>query len=143
MSEPLTVNHRITIPTGDMVIEVSRSGGAGGQHVNKTESRVRLRFMLNTCEALRADVKARIRASYPGQMTESGELLLVASTHRSQHRNLEEVRERLATIIRAALIPPKKRRPTRPTRGSQERRLAAKKRNSAVKQGRRRPRRED
>ena len=136
MAEPLTISRRITIPSSDLVIERTRSGGPGGQHVNTTDTRIRLRLDLRGCEAIPPEVKARIRRSHPSKLTSDGELLVVASAHRSQHRNIEDARERLAEIVRSALVAPKKRRPTRPTRASKERRLDAKKQRSAIKKGR-------
>ncbi|MBD89341.1 MAG: aminoacyl-tRNA hydrolase [Deltaproteobacteria bacterium] len=141
MAEPLTISRRITIPATDLTLERTRSGGPGGQHVNTTDTRIRLRFDLQGCQALRPEVKARIRRAHPSKLTSEGELLVVASAHRSQHRNIEDARERLAEIVRAALVAPKKRRPTRPTRASKERRLDAKRQRSAVKRGRNKPRR--
>ena len=106
--------------------------------MNKTDTRVRVRFDLRGCEVLNGAIKARIRQAHPGKLTTDGILLVVCGTHRSQSQNLEEARERLKDIIRAALTPPKKRKPTRPTRGSKERRLESKRQRSAVKQTRRR-----
>jgi ribosome-associated protein len=140
MAEPLTISRRITIPGADLVIERTRSGGPGGQHVNTTDTRVRLRLDLRGCQAIPPDVKARIRRAHPSKLTTDGELLVVASAHRSQHRNIEDARDRVTEIVKAALVAPKKRRPTRPTRASKERRLDAKKQRSAVKKGRSKPR---
>ncbi|MEC9073043.1 MAG: alternative ribosome rescue aminoacyl-tRNA hydrolase ArfB [Myxococcota bacterium] len=140
MSDPLPITSRLTIPGALLEVETSRSGGPGGQHVNKTDTRVRLRFDLKACDALNGGIKSRIRRAHPGKITTEGVLLVVCGTHRSQSQNLEEARERLKDIIRSALTPPKKRKPTRPTKGSKERRLASKKQRSEVKQGRRKVR---
>ena len=137
MSDPLQVTARLTIPASDLDVETSRSGGPGGQHVNKTDTRVRLRFNLKACDALNGGIKSRIRRAHPGKITTEGVLLVVCGAHRSQSQNLEEARDRLKEIIRSALTPPKKRRPTRPTKGSKERRLESKRQRSTVKQGRR------
>ena len=134
--DDLRINERLVVPSSDLVVELSRSGGAGGQHVNKTESRVRLRFDLDGCSALWPGVKERIRKTYPSQITADGELLVVCSTHRSQHRNLEEARERLTEIIKQALHVQKKRKATKPTRASKERRLEGKRQRASVKKGR-------
>jgi ribosome-associated protein len=136
VAEPLPISGRIIVPGNDLVIERTRAGGPGGQHVNTTDSRVRLRFDLEGTTALTRAVKKRIRAAHPSKLTSEGELLVVAASHRSQHRNIDDARSRLVQIIRAALVPPKKRRPTRPTRASKERRLDGKKRRGAVKKGR-------
>jgi ribosome-associated protein len=139
VAEALPVSGRIIVPESDLVIERTRASGPGGQHVNTTDSRVRLRFDLRGTAVLNQAVKNRIRAAHPSKLTSEGELLVVAAAHRSQHRNIEDARSRLVQIIRAALTPPKKRRPTRPTRASKERRLDSKKRRSAVKKGRGKP----
>jgi len=136
MSQPLVVSRRITIAANELTIERTRAGGPGGQHVNTTDSRVRLRFDLEGSSSLPADVKKRIREAHPSKLTSQGELLVVATQHRSQHRNIEDARTRLVAIVRAALEPPKRRRPTRPTRASKERRLGDKKQRSEVKRGR-------
>lgn len=137
MNEPLVVNDDITIPAADMQIELSRSGGPGGQHVNTTETRVRLRFALRWTEALPMDVKLRIRDARPGDVTDEGYLLLVSDRHRSRQMNLDDVRARLVEIIRQHLVPPRPRRATRPSRASKEARVVAKTRRGAVKSTRR------
>jgi ribosome-associated protein len=134
--EDLQITKKLVVSGKDLLVELSRAGGAGGQHVNKTESRVRLRFNLADCSTLLEEVKNRIRQAHPSQVTSEGELLVVCASHRSQHRNLEEARERLAGIIRNALPRPKKRRATKPTRASKERRLESKRQRSDVKKGR-------
>ncbi len=141
MLDPLHITESIIIPGSDLSVELSRSGGPGGQHVNKTETRVRLRFNLKDCEVLFEDVKERIRQAHPSQITAEGELLVVCASHRSQLRNHELARERLAEIIRAALKRPKKRRKTKPTRASKERRLESKRQRANVKKGRQKVRR--
>lgn len=136
MPEPLPVTDRVVIPAEDLDVTVARSGGPGGQAVNTTDSRVRLRFALATTTALIEPVKARLREQRRSWLTTDGDLLLTSDVHRSQHDNLAEVRERLADAVRAALVPPKPRRKTKPTRGSQRRRREDKERRKAVKAGR-------
>ncbi len=143
MPDPLPINARIVLPGDDLTYEYTRSGGPGGQHVNTSDTSVRIRFALDRCRALRDDVKARIRTAHPGRITTAGELLVSCEVHRSRHRNINDARERLAEIIKAALVPPRPRRATKPSRGAKKRRLEAKKRRGDVKKGRQKVRGED
>lgn len=134
--EPLVVNDRIVIPPWDLVVETMRASGPGGQAVNTTDSAVRLRFQLDACQALGPGVKRRIREARPGDVTKDGELLIHAERGRSQHDNLADARDRLVEIIRRCLVPPRPRIATKPTMGSQRRRVDAKKRRGEVKAAR-------
>lgn len=136
MADPLPITERIVIPADDLDVTTARSGGPGGQHVNTTDSRVRLRFALSRTSALRDEVKERLRDQCPSWVTAEGDLLLTSDVSRSQHQNLEHVRTRLADAIRRALVPPKVRRPTAPSRTSKFRRLQTKKVRKTVKAGR-------
>lgn len=136
MAEPIVINDAITIPAEDLDVSFSRAGGPGGQHVNTTDTRVRLRFDLQNTRALRDDVKERLRKIATAWLTQDGDLVLTCDTSRSRTANLDEARDRLAQAIRSALVPPKPRRATRPTKGSQQRRLAGKKQRKDVKAGR-------
>ncbi|GAA4371936.1 alternative ribosome rescue aminoacyl-tRNA hydrolase ArfB [Nocardioides caricicola] len=118
----------LVIPAGELVERFSRSSGPGGQSVNTTDSRVELELDVLTSSALTEQQRARLvgRIGSP--------VVVVASEHRSQHRNRVAARERLAERIRTALAPPPPpRRPTKPTRGSQRRRLDAKKQRGQTK----------
>jgi ribosome-associated protein len=134
--DDLPVTSRLIIPADLLALEMSRAGGPGGQHVNKTETRVRLRLDLARWDALHPAAKSRLRRAHPGKLTDAGELLIVCASHRSRLRNVEEARSRLVEIVRHALVVPKSRRPTKPTKGSKERRIQSKKRRGAIKSGR-------
>ena len=124
--DDLEVQPGVTIPGHELEESHSRSGGPGGQHVNTTSSRVTLRWNLME-SSLRDWAKNRLLEKLGDRLTAKGELVVHADTHRSQLRNREEVRERLAATVRAALYRPPPRRATRPSRNSQRRRIAAKK----------------
>ena len=143
MPEALRVTQRIVVPGEDLSVEAYRSSGPGGQHVNTTDSAVRLRLALDATTAIPGPVKARLRAAHPGKITSEGELLVTCSSERSQIRNLESARARLAGFIRDALTPPRPRKKTRPSRASKERRLKAKKVRGTVKKARGKVRGED
>lgn len=136
----LHVTPRIVIPEADLEISTSRSGGPGGQHVNTTDTRVRLHFHLAATTALLPGVKARLQAALASRLTRDGDLVLTSDRYRSQARNLEDVRERLAELIRAHLAPPRVRRETEPSHAQKRKRLQEKKQRSGVKAGRRAPR---
>ena len=128
----------LTIPAAELVEQFARASGPGGQGVNTTDSRVQLRLDLATTTALDDTQRARALARLAPRLT--GTVLAVdASEHRSQPQNRTAARERLAALLREALVPPVPRRPTRPTRGSQRRRLEDKRRRAEIKQDRRRP----
>lgn len=129
----------LVIPAGDLSERFSRASGPGGQGVNTTDSRVQLSLDLATTSALTEP--QRLRALHSLQTRLTGTTLTVdASEYRSQRRNRSAARERLSEILREALAPPPPgRRPTKRTRGSQVRRLDAKRRRAEVKRGRSRP----
>ena len=118
-------------------MRVSRSSGAGGQHVNKTSSRVEIFWNVATSRALSEDQRARLLAKLQSRLTGDGSIRVVASDMRSQTRNRELAEERLAELVRVALVVPRKRRPTKPTRAAKEARLDSKKRHSHKKRNRR------
>jgi len=134
--EPLRITARLTVPAEAMEESFVAASGPGGQNVNKVATAVQLRTRTGLLPWLSAPVLARLRAIAGRRMGADGSILLVAREHRTQERNREAARDRLAAMIREALVAPVARRPTRPTRGSQERRLAAKEVRSGHKRNR-------
>ncbi|MCH8613502.1 alternative ribosome rescue aminoacyl-tRNA hydrolase ArfB [Arsenicicoccus dermatophilus] len=133
----------LVIPAAELVERFSRSSGPGGQGVNTTDSRVQLSWSPVSSAALTESQRSRVVAHLGARLVD-GAVTVDASEHRSQRRNRVAARERLAADLRAALAPPPPaRRATKPTKGSQRRRLAAKARRSDVKSHRARPARDD
>jgi ribosome-associated protein len=132
----LQINEGLSIPRGELDVRVSRASGAGGQHVNKTSSRVEIFWNVQASRALSDDQRARLLERLASRLTTEGSIRVVASDMRSQSRNRDLAEERLADMVRRALVIPRKRRPTRPTKASKEARLEGKKRQSHKKQQR-------
>jgi ribosome-associated protein len=132
----LPVNDSVAIPRSELDIRVSRASGAGGQHVNKTSSRVEIFWNIPASRALSDEQRARLLAKLSSKLTTEGSIRVVASDMRSQSRNRDLAEERLAETVRRALIVPRKRKPTRPTRAAKEARLDSKKRHSDKKRKR-------
>lgn len=137
MSRDLVITPTLSIPAEELRWHAVRSGGPGGQNVNKVSTKVELRFRVID-GMLPGPVQRRLAESAGHRMNAEGELSISCDETRSQLQNLERAREKLATLVRAALKPPRPRRPTRPTRASVARRLDAKARNKAKKSERRR-----
>ena len=127
----LIVNDRITIPESELEEQFIRSSGPGGQNVNKVSSAVQLRF--NVLTSLNLTDWARERLLRGGQLTKEGVLVIHAHRFRDQQRNRDDARERLFDLIRRAAVVPKKRKPTKPSRASKEKRLQEKKVHSRLK----------
>lgn len=133
----LRVNSRVTIPRAELTVRVSRSSGAGGQHVNKTSSRVEVVWNVVTSVALSETQRATLRERLSSKLTDEGELRVVSSETRSQRQNRELAETRLAAIVRGALVVPKVRKPTKPSRAAKQARLDAKKKTTEKKRERR------
>lgn len=139
----MRISASIDIPESELTERFLRADGPGGQHVNRTESAVELRFDVARSPSLPDAVRARLLARRDRRLTDDGVLVIQGRRFRDQARNREDVRERLAEIIRGSLAPPKKRVATRPTRASKERRIAGKKQRASVKRNRSRAWSED
>lgn len=132
----LEVTPQIRIPDDELVESFVRSSGPGGQNVNKVSSAVELRFDVARSTALPEAVRQRLLARRDRRLTDDGVLVISANRFRDQGRNREDARLRLAEIVQAATVVPKKRIATKPSKGSQERRLQEKKTRSDHKRGR-------
>jgi ribosome-associated protein len=132
----LTISRTLSLPESELVERFLRADGPGGQHVNRTESAVELRFDAARSPSLPDAVRERLLARRDRRLTDDGVLVIQARRFRDQARNRDDARERLAEIIRAVLVPPKKRVATKPTRASKERRLAGKQQRGKIKQAR-------
>ncbi|WP_076073162.1 alternative ribosome rescue aminoacyl-tRNA hydrolase ArfB [Sphingomonas montana] len=133
------ITRSIAIDSDEMVESFTRSSGPGGQHVNTTDSAVMLRFDLANSPSLPEAVKHRLAVLAGSRLTREGVVVLRSEGSRSQLLNRQEVRDRLVEMIREATVVPKKRKPTRPTKGSQTRRMEGKAIRGAVKRDRGRP----
>ena len=135
----LRIDHRLAISCDEFRWEYSRSGGPGGQNVNKVNSKVQLRWNPGASPSLPEPVRARLLAALGDRLTGDGDLLIASQTARDQGRNVDACLEKLRILIHAAAHPPRPRRPTRPTLASRKRRAAEKSRRSETKRSRRTP----
>lgn len=141
-SEDLRVSERVVIPAEEIHETASRSGGPGGQHVNRRNTRVTLRWNVRESGALEPAQRARLLRRLGARLTRRHHLVVHASRHRSRARNRELARERLAQLVALALARRNKRVATAPSRASRRRALEAKRRRGAVKRDRARPSRD-
>jgi ribosome-associated protein len=133
----LAVNDRVRIPRVELEFRASRAGGPGGQHVNTSSTRVELRWNVLTTGALSDDARARVVDRLGNRVDADGAVRVVASEHRSQRQNREAAEARLADLVRRALVIPKTRKPTKPSRAAKRARLDDKKKHSDKKKRRR------
>jgi ribosome-associated protein len=131
------VNERLAIPRAELGVRATRASGAGGQHVNKTSTRVEITWNVASSQVLSDDDRARLIMRLASRLSEDGELRVVASDTRSQLQNRELAETRLADMVRRALIVPKPRKKTRPSRAAKQARLDDKRRISEKKRVRR------
>jgi ribosome-associated protein len=134
---PIWITGRLAIDPDEIHESFVRAGGPGGQHVNTTSSAVQLRFDVRHSPSLPDDVRARLERLAGHRLTRDGVLVLQSQGQRSQKRNREDALERLVDLVRAAARPPVKRKPTKPSKASKQRRLDGKKRHGALKSLRR------
>src|ERR1700722_9366974 len=132
----LVVTPDVSIPDEELEWKFIRSSGPGGQNVNKVASAVQLRFLLPRNLSLPTTAKNRLRRMAGQRLIDDGSIIISARSERRQEQNRRDALERLAELVRAALIEPKIRKKTRPTLGSKERRIESKKRRGTTKQGR-------
>ena len=135
--DDLAVNDRITIPGAELRVSFARSGGPGGQNVNKVETKVELRWTPAETGALDDRDKAWLIKRLAARLTSAGEILITSSRTRDQGRNREDAHQKLADVLRKALERPKRRRKTKPSRGAVEKRLERKKQTARKKDLRR------
>jgi ribosome-associated protein len=133
----LEISARITIPDEELHFTFSRSSGPGGQNVNKVNSKATLHWKPGLSLALPEEVRARFLTAYANRLTNEGDVVITSQLYRDQPKNIDDCLAKLRAMILQILVPPKKRRPTKPSKGSKLRRLDAKKRRSEVKEGRR------
>jgi ribosome-associated protein len=143
MSRDLYVTPRVTLPASDLLWVAVRSSGPGGQNVNKVSTKIELRFDLARTRALDPAAKSRLRSLAAGRIDADGRVIVTSQITRSQERNLEDARDKLAGLVAAALTVPKKRKKTRPSRAARTERLEGKRHHSQKKQTRGRVRLDD
>ncbi|HRP07619.1 MAG TPA: alternative ribosome rescue aminoacyl-tRNA hydrolase ArfB [Gemmatimonadales bacterium] len=135
---PIYINERLSIPRSELEFKATRSGGPGGQHVNTSSTRIELVWNVTGSPSLWEDERIRLLEKLAHRLDSEGSIRVVAQGERSQLQNREAAVERLAQMVARALVVPKKRKATRPSKASKEKRLEQKRRRGAVKRERRR-----
>ena len=138
-TDGIRVNDSLVIPRGELQVRASRSSGAGGQHVNKTSSRIEIEWNVRSSSAVSHEQRERLLSRLASRLSAEGSIRVVASDTRSQLRNREAAERRLGETIARALVVQKKRKPTRRPRSADEARLSEKKKHSERKRERQRP----
>ena len=133
---PIEIDARIVIPDDELEWKFIRASGPGGQNVNKVSSAVQLRFLLPLNTSLPVQVRNRLRSIAGQKINDDGSILFTSRSERSQEQNRRAAIERLTALIQTAMVEPKIRRKTKPSKASKERRIDTKKRRSSTKQGR-------
>lgn len=133
----ITLNSRITIPESELHFSFARSSGPGGQNVNKVSSKATMHWDVTQSPSLPDDVKQRFLTKFQSRITTQGEIVVISQESRDQPKNIQLCLDKLRAMLLEVLVPPKKRRATKPTKGSKVRRLDAKKNKSQTKANRR------
>lgn len=133
----LRITDTIAIPESELTLSFVRADGPGGQHVNKTATAVQLRFDVARSPSLPEPVRKRLMRLAGRRLSSEGILIIDARSQRSQKQNREEALERLVDLVRSAAKPPRRRKPTRPSKASRRRRLEGKRQRARLKQSRR------